>query len=127
MLDKIGRSKWFWLGLILFIICAILFELVVVNVWAVRRIATGQWDVRLLIIGLFIILLDLIIFLKKNWNSKTKKYRKPLFLLLLIWSMIIYGFWKGLLFIGLITIASRFLRVIFFVLKRIHKRKIAFK
>lgn len=118
MLDKIGRSKWFWIGLGIFVVCAILFDLIVVNYWAVRKVITGNWDPRLLIFGAFILMLDLIPHLSKDHGKTTKKYRRLLFILLMIWSVTINGFWRGLLFAALITVVSRIIGGLVFFFRK---------
>ncbi len=112
---KFLRKKRFWIAIIILLIFSIIFDLIILNTWAVYSIASGKWDNRLLIGGGLLIVSDVISSIFRSWKIKSKGYTRLGFFLLIISAIIIHGFWNGIVFMSLVLILSRLCRLIVWI------------
>ena len=116
---SIFRKKWFWISVVVILIFSIIFDLVVLNLWAIHSISSGEWDIRLLLVAGALIISDGVGSVFKKWKVQSSGYTRLIFFVLIIYAMSIHGFWDGLIFMSLILILSRLIRLFIWVIKKL--------
>ncbi len=119
---KLLRKKRFWIAIILLLIFSITFDLVVLNVWAVRSITSGVWDIRLVIAGALLVISDGIGYVHTSWKTRITPYTRLMFFVLIVMAVSIHGFSNGLVYMSLILILSRLIRILVWVVKKVIRK-----
>ncbi len=119
-MPSLFKNKWFWIAVLVIFIGYIIFDLIFLNIWAIKQISTGVWDYRLVLMGAVILILDITLRQIKIFHqSELKQLPGILTLLTLIWAFILHGFFKALIFLSVLFILNRLLRIIVWALRKI--------
>lgn len=113
------KKRWFWISVVILLIFSIIFDLVILNLWAIHTISSGKWDVRLLLVAGGLIISDAGGSIYKKWNLLISPYTRLIFFLLIISAIIIHGFWNGIVFMSLVLLLSRLIRLFIWVIKKL--------
>lgn len=119
---KMFKKKWFWIGFILLLLFAIIFDIVIASLVLFKSLSSGQWSMTLLALG-FLYSVGAIYqkYIPKEKRRQVRWTGRLLLLLIVILMVPDYGFLKTLYFVVTIFIFSRFAGWIVGVLTR--KRK----
>ena len=116
------RKKWFWLGMIVVLVVSLIFDFVVLNIWAIHSIITGSWDIHFTAVGIGLIISDTIGSLSKKWKIAISPFTRLIFFVLIILAISADGFWMGILLMSTILILSRLVRIIIWFMKRMIRK-----
>jgi hypothetical protein len=116
---NIIRKRWFWISVVVLLVFSIIFDLVILNLWAINSISSGTWDIRLLLVAGALILSDGVGSISKKWKLQSSGYTRLIFFILIIYAISIHGFWNGLVFMSLILILSRLIRLFIWVIRKL--------
>ena len=113
------RKKRFWISIFIIILISIIFDLIVLNWWAVHSLTSGKWDMRLVLGTLLLLSSDFFSRISKKWKTQTAASSRFVFFLLVISAIIIHGFLSGLVFMSMIFILSRFIMLLVWIAKKV--------
>jgi hypothetical protein len=116
---KIFKKRWFWISVAILLIFSIIFDLVILNLWAINSISSGMWDIRLLLVAGALIFSDGVGSIFEKWKLQSSGYTRLIFFVLVIYAVSIHGFWSGLVFMSLVLILSRLVRLFIWVIKKL--------
>lgn len=107
---RLVKNHWFWIGVILLFILAILFDFSVAVIWVIKTLFLTHWEPVLFWIGISSAVLGAIGGKRKIWESKTLRDLGLLFFVIaLVLGIRDYGFWRGIVFIVGILFLGRLL------------------
>lgn len=123
-MPKVFRKKWFWVGVILLFIFAIIWDISIAAAVLITSLSSGQWSITLLGLGL---LYTTAVLYHKYLPSENKKQVKTagrlILLVIAVLTFIDYGFFKTLYFLATVIIFSRLMKWIVGLSTRIVKRR----
>ncbi len=118
------KKKWFWIGLVGFVLFAIIFDIVAAISIMVQSLSSGRWAPGLLTLGIvYAMLIALRPVVSVRMKKTLGKLSRALWITNLIFAINLYGFRTGLYFILTITLLSRFLSWGIKLTRKISNRK----
>lgn len=112
LLFRFAKKHWFWITVILIIVFSLLFDLIVLNVWAVKEIFFSNWSGNFQLLTFSFIALDLLH--RKDQDPQWLRSLKRLLLIILaFWGWRDYGFIITFILVVSIIIFVRLIRFIF--------------
>jgi hypothetical protein len=120
-MNNLFRKPWFWIGLILLFIFALIFDFVFAGFVVFHNISSGKWSIMLLELGALYSGMSLYgSYLHKPESKQINLMGRVVLVIIAVLAFKGYGFWQGLNFIITVAIFSNLLK---WIAHRIYKRK----